>query len=302
MNTVTEKAYGKINLYLDVVGKRDDGYHNILSVMHTVGLFDVVTVSKAENDIKMTCSDPGLSCGEDNLCVKAAKKFYDATNIHGGCEIYLDKTLPMGAGMGGGSADAAAVLRALNNLYDASLTTDELCDIGVKIGADVPFCVVGGCKKAEGIGEILTDFPSLPECFLVICEGGKKVSTPEAYRQTDCTPASKIGDFEGLRNNMLKGSLEGICNRLYNRFEDTYADCERVKDLLADNGANGALMTGSGSAVFGIFDCTDKAEKAQKVLEKSGIRSFVTAPHYHIEQKSRVKTVTLHNRFPEAKP
>lgn len=279
MKTVTEKAYGKINLYLDVMGKRDDGYHNILSVMHTVGLYDAVTVSRSENGIKMSCSDTSLSCGEDNLCVKAARKFFEAANIHGGCEIYLDKILPMGAGMGGGSADAAAVLRALNTLYEASLTTDDLCRIGVKIGADVPFCVVGGCKKAEGIGEILTDFPSMPECFLIICEGGKKVSTPEAYRQIDRTPASQKGDFEGLRHNMINGSLEGICGSLYNRFEDTYSDCEKMKRLLMDNDARGALMTGSGSAVFGVFESEYQAEKAQKVLEKSGIRSFITSPY-----------------------
>ena len=278
MKAVTEKAYGKINLYLDVVGKRSDGYHNILSVMHTVGICDLVTVSRADGGIIMTCSDRSLSCGEDNLCVKAAKAFFCAVDLDGGCAIHLEKTIPMGAGMGGGSADAAAVLRALNTLYETCLSLDELCEIGVKIGADVPFCIVGGCKKAEGVGEILTDFPCLPECYIVVCEGGEKVSTPNAYRQIDLTPASRTGDFDGFEKAMNEGSLRAVCDKLYNRFEDTCPDSERIKDQLIKNGAVGALMTGSGSAVFGIFNDHDSASNASKLIMNMGIGCYITRP------------------------
>ena len=278
MKTVNEKAYGKINLYLDVIGKRDDGYHNILSVMHTVGLFDGVTVSARESGVSMTCSDASLSCGEDNLCVKAARAFFEAVGEELGCDIHLEKKLPSGAGMGGGSADAAAVLRALNVWYNKGLSADELCGIGAGIGADVPFCVEGGCKKAEGIGEILTDFPCLPDCYIVLCEGGEKVSTPMAYRQIDLTPASKAGDFDGFEKAMREGVLTALCGKLYNRFEDTCPECGKIKRMLVDNGALGALMTGSGSAVFGIFDDLGTANRAEGVIRSSGICCYVTYP------------------------
>lgn len=278
MNSVREKAYGKINLYLDVVGKRDDGYHNILSVMHTVNIFDSVIVSKSEGGISLTCSDKGLSCGEDNLCVKAAKAFFNAVKENGGCVIHLEKTLPMGAGMGGGSSDAAAVLRALNVLYEKKLSDDELCSIGAKIGADVPFCVVGGSKKAEGIGEILTDLPLLPECFILVCEGGDKISTPEAYRKIDNTPASQTGDFQGMLDALNDRNINKLCSKLYNRFEDTYTECEAVKELLVSCGAIGALMTGSGSAVFGMFDDQNVAYCAERIIKEKGINCYVTKP------------------------
>jgi 4-diphosphocytidyl-2-C-methyl-D-erythritol kinase len=278
MNSVYEKAYGKINLYLDVVDKRDDGYHNILSAMHTVGLYDGVTVSARESGIVMTCSDPKLSCGEDNLCVKAAKEFFLSVGADLGCEISLEKTLPMGAGMGGGSADAAAVLRGLNRLYKKGLSNEELRAIAVKIGADVPFCIVGGCKKAEGIGEILTDLPLLPKCFIIVCEGGEKVSTPEAYRKIDSAPPTQKSDYEGFEAALKGGDIKLICRKLYNRFEDTYPDCERVKHLLVENGALGALMTGSGSVVYGIFHSLEKATAAKEKFANMGLRPYLTTP------------------------
>lgn len=275
MEFVTEKARGKINLYLDVTGKRDDGYHNILSVMHTVELFDTITISKRSSGIEMSCSDPLLSCGEDNLCVKAAKAFFEAVEYKAGCDIHLEKRLPMGAGMGGGSADAAAVLRALNELYEADLSSTKLCTIGARIGADVPFCVKGGCQRAEGIGEILNNLPTLPKCHIVVCEGGQKVSTPQAYRLIDTTPPTKSGNFDGLTTALKNGSLKDICLSLYNRFEDTYPECAKEKAMLTDCGALGALMTGSGSAVFGIFDSERKAELAKATAEAHGINAWL---------------------------
>lgn len=277
-NTISEKAYGKINLYLDVLGKRDDGYHDILSVMHTVELHDTVKVAKAENVISMTCTDASLSCGEDNLCIKAAKAYFSAAGINGGCMISLEKLLPRGAGMGGGSADAAAVLRALNKLYGTRFNDKQLCDIGKNVGADVPFCVVGGCRIAQGIGEVLTEHTPLPDCTIIVCEGGEKVSTPEAYGQIDRTQPSRVGDFRGFEEAMQSGNIEEICSKLYNRFEDTCPSCSAVKNALIENGATGALMTGSGSAVFGIFDGYGKAASAQAAIEERGVNCYLTRP------------------------
>lgn len=268
--TVTEKAFGKINLYLDVLGKRDDGYHNILSVMHSVGVYDTVTVTEADG-VSMTCTDKGLTCGEDNLCIKAARAFFAHTGVNGGCLIHLEKHLPSGAGMAGGSSDAAAVLRGLNRIYGGRLTVAELCEIGKTVGADVPFCVVGGTVRTEGIGEIMTPLAPLPPCSIVICEGGAKVSTPEAYRLIDNTPPSKTGNYGAFERALVSGDLKGICDSMYNRFEDTYPLCGETKSLLADRGAVGTLMTGSGSAVFGIFEDFATAKAAASELNALGI-------------------------------
>lgn len=274
---ITEKAYAKINLYLDVLNKREDGYHNILSVMTEVksdSFYDTVTVSKAEGR-SMTCTDPTLTVGDDNLCLKAANAFFDALGSSDGCYIELEKHLPREAGLGGGSSDAAAVLRALNRLYDNVFTTEELCKIGAKIGADVPFCVVGRTMLAEGIGEILSPFPSLPECHIVISGVVGKVSTPEAYRVIDNTPPSARGDIKALRKAIEKRDLREIGKHLYNRFEDTLPSCQAVKNCFTENGALGTLMSGSGSAVFGIFDTENGAKAAQNGLINAGYSAFL---------------------------
>ncbi len=274
---MTEIAYAKINLYLDVLDKRADGYHNILSVMTEVrseSFYDAVTVKPAVGR-SMTCSDPTLTVGDDNLCLKAARAFFDALNVSDGCFIELEKHLPREAGLGGGSSDAAAVLRALNRLYDGVFTTEELCTIGAKIGADVPFCVVGGTMLAEGIGEILTPFPSLPKCHIVISGGVGKVSTPEAYRLIDNTPPSSRGDIAALRAATEAGDLAAIGKHLYNRFEDASPNCRAVKKCFRDNGAVGTLMSGSGSAVFGLFDTENGAKNAQNGLMNAGYSAFL---------------------------
>ena len=273
MKTVTEKAYAKINLYLDVLDKREDGYHNILSVMHDAPLYDTLTVSVAE-DVFMTCTDKSLSCGEDNLCIKAARAFFSNFKGNGGCFIELEKNIPMKAGLGGGSSDCAAVLRALNYLYGSPFTVDELCAIGAGLGADVPFCVRGGSCKCEGIGEILSPFPHLPECFIVISGGIGEVSTPVAYRMIDSTPPSKSGDIKALCSALRSKDLEKIGKALYNRFEDACSECESVKRIMLESGALGALMSGSGPSVFGLFADKESAEKAKKALEDQGLSAF----------------------------
>ena len=258
---ITERAYAKINLFLDVTGKRSDGYHNIKTVMHSIPLFDTVTVKPTEN-ISMECTDKTLSCGGDNLCIKAAKLFFEESGISGGCHILLDKKIPMQAGLGGGSSDAAAVLRALNAMYDRPFADGQLKKISVTLGADVPFCINGGSSLAEGIGEILSDYYSLPSCYIVISRGIGQVSTPQAYKLIDSTPTSVKQDFAKFDSAMKSGDLKDICSSLYNRFEDTLPSCLEVKKSMTDNGAAGTLLSGSGSAVFGLFDGEEKAKIA----------------------------------------
>ncbi len=279
MKTVTEQAYGKINLYLDVLGKREDGYHDIESVMQTVSLCDTVTITEAEG-VSMTCSDPTLTCGEDNLCMKAARAFFSVYPAKGGgCRIELTKTLPREAGLGGGSADAAAVLRALNRMHGEPFSSETLCAIGAKIGADVPFCVQGkGAALAEGIGEILSPFPALPDCHIVITNGIGKVSTPRAYRALDETAPTAKGNLNALKTAMKTGDLKGCGSALYNRFEDALPVSRTVVDLLLALGAEGARMTGSGAAVFGLFSQKEKAAHACAVLETAGLKAYLAWP------------------------
>ncbi len=277
MKTITEIAYGKINLYLDVLGKRVDGYHDIVSVMQTVSLYDTVTVTEAK-DCTMTCTDPTLTCGEDNLCLRAARAFFAAYG-RGGCRIALHKRLPREAGLGGGSADGAAVLRGLNRLYGNPFSTEELSRIGAEIGADVPFCVKGqGAAKAEGIGEQLSPFLSLPSCHLVITNGVGSISTPQAYRMLDAIPASQCGDMNAFEMAMREGDLSKIGAALYNRFEDAVPQSRTIVSLFLALGAEGARMTGSGAAVFGIFSDRSDAEAACRALEAKGLQAHLAKP------------------------
>lgn len=271
MNSITEKAQAKINLYLDVTGKRADGYHTVKSVMHSVDYFDIVTVSEnTAGDVSMTCNEKTLSCGEDNLCIRAANLFFNTSGIHGGCLIELEKTIPMQAGLGGGSSDAAAVMRGLNRIYGEPLTVSQLREISVKLGADVPFCITGGSSLAQGIGEELSSYPSLPHCYIVISRGIGSVSTPEAYRMIDTVPPSRAGDFSAFDSAMRSGDICKIASNMYNRFEDTLPSCMAVKDIFMKNGSLGSLLSGSGSAVFGLFDKSESAEKAVHELVIAG--------------------------------
>ncbi len=276
-NCVTEAAYGKINLYLDVLGKRADGYHDVINVMQTVSLCDTVSVERAEA-CSMTCTDPTLSCGEDNLCLKAARAFF-ARYGTGGCRIALTKTLPREAGLGGGSADAGAVLRALNRLYGQPFSLDELCEMGTVLGADVPFCVAGrGAALAEGIGDRLSPYPSLPPCRILVTSGVGTMSTPVAYRAIDETPPSSQGNLPALTRAMTRGDLPAIGQALYNRFEDVVPADWPVIEALVDCGAVGARMTGSGTAVYGLFTEDAAWQRAEEALRFMGLKVFSAHP------------------------
>ncbi len=262
MQSVTEKAPAKINLYLDITSRRPDGYHEIKTVMQSIPLYDIVTVSKTRSGISMTCTDGNLTCGDGNLCIKAARAFFSELRCDiGGCKIELEKHIPMQAGLGGGSSDAAAVLRALNRLHGNVFDEEKLCELGLKLGADVPFCITGRTSLALGIGEILSEYISLPHCWLALCRGGAPVSTPEAYRRIDLSRASKAGDFDRFDRAMKSRDLRTIGAALYNRFEDILPDCIETKNKLTEHGAVGALLSGSGSFVYGIFESREDAER-----------------------------------------
>jgi len=282
------QAYAKINLYLDVTARRTDGYHDIVSIMQTVDLYDTVSVrcTDGHSGITLRCG-AGLPCDERNLAYKAALAYFD-NDPPCGIEIDIEKRIPMQAGLAGGSADCAAVLRGLN-LQFAKYTEQELLALGAGLGADVPFCLAGKTQITRGIGEVLQPCDPMPDCFLVIARGGEGISTPWAYRALD----QAYGDFAAqkeqseqrlarIQNAMQKNDLGGMCDAMYNVFESVVLPVHEVaralgQDMLA-GGAIGAMMSGSGPSIVGIFDREDKARDTCKRICEKGIAAFVCKP------------------------
>ena len=267
--TVLENAYAKINLYLDVIRRRDDGFHDINSVMHTVTLCDMISLTSSPSNngrINITSDVSGLENGENNLIYKSAVKYIRKFNINDNLDIELKKRIPIGAGLGGGSSDAAATLRALNKIY--GLATDEqMLEIAAEIGSDVPFCLVGGCAVCGGRGEIMTPIDlNLCGKDVVIAIGEGRVSTPRAYALLD----EKFNNFTdpGEKNEFDDTNIFAG----YNIFESVIdlSDIESIKKIMSKNNAETTLMSGSGPSVFGIFSNTNIAKKTVKELEKCG--------------------------------
>ena len=261
---MTVAAPAKINLFLEITGKRNDGYHLINTVMQTVSLYDDVTVAldDDENDIVLSCTDPEIPCDSSNTAYRAAEEFFKAAGIsRTGINIRIKKRIPSGAGMAGGSTDAAAVIFALNELTGAGLDTDEMAEIGEKIGADVPFCIIGGTMTAAGIGTIFTPLPDMPDCHIVAVKPGFKVSTREAYEKSDSLGYERLKSSSHLVDAICSGNVADIGEALYNRFEDVIDEPEidLIKMEMKKCSDLGSIMTGSGSVVFGIFDDEDKA-------------------------------------------
>lgn len=250
-------APAKINLSLDVVGKRNDGYHLVKMIMQAVDLYDIVTVRNTNDEkICLECTNSAVPCDSSNIAYRAADEFFKYTGIKNtSVVIKIDKRIPMQAGLAGGSTDGAAVLVALNKLFSAQLTLDELAEIGAKIGADVPFCIYGGTMSAEGIGTVLKPISPLPTCHFVIVKPNISVSTKEAYALTD--KRSNIGtpSTDILLTAIKGGHINDICRSLHNDFETVLqlSDVEKIHKDFNANGALGSCMSGSGSAVFGIF-------------------------------------------------
>lgn len=249
MNEITITAPAKINLTLDVTGRRADGYHTISSIMQSVSLSDTVYISKSVSGISLDCTDKSIPCGERNIAYKAAREFFSYAGITGGASVKIEKNIPTEAGLGGGSADAAAVIVGLNELFGTHLSPEQLCEIGAKVGADVPFCTVGGTKLCQGIGEIISYVPTLENCFIVIAKGKSGVSTKEAYAKIDSleTQAADISLYDGSI-----ASVKKIGGNIFERVAEN-EDVPKLKEIIADCGAEHTAMSGSGSAVFGLF-------------------------------------------------
>lgn len=263
-------AYAKVNLFLDITGRLPNGYHELNTVMQQVELCDNVTVRvKDGNGIAVSCDVKDIPCDERNIAFRAAEAFLRKTGIEAEISIDIEKRIPVMAGLGGSSADGAAALIALNRLYDGVLNSSELEKLGAALGADVPFCIRGGAAVCKGIGDKMQSIGGLDDnCFLVIVKPDFQCDTAEGYRLYDRQPVTEKGDFDGFLRALKSGVAE-TGKKLYNVFERLYRDerIERLKNELIKAGASGACLTGSGSAVFGIFDGREKAERAQVQLQ-----------------------------------
>lgn len=274
------KAYAKINLTLDITGKRADGYHTIETVMQSVGLSDTITILESwPGEIKLETNKGYLPADRKNTAWQAAELFFQRTGIQSGVRIKIDKAIPGRAGMGGGSADAAAVLKGMNTLFRANLSREALLEMGEKIGADVPFCLVGGTCRCYGIGEKLEPVYPMPKCELLICKPPTGVSTPRAYAMADRYPPARQQYTQRMVSALRTGSIHSVARALNNRFEDTMRlqQVQEIKRIMLVAGALNAQMTGSGSAVFGIFLSRDIARSCAQKLQPYG-ELFLTSP------------------------
>lgn len=282
--TWTENAYAKLNLALDILGRRPDGYHDMRMVMQSIDLADRVTVSsQAEPGVSVNTDLPYLPRGEGNIAAKAAARFFEETGLlFPGLAIDIQKQIPVCAGMAGGSSDGAAVLRVLRRAYAPEMTGERLEEIGALVGSDVPYCVRGGTVLAEGRGERLSELPPLPPCWLVVCKPSCSVSTPELFAQVRVKKLRCHPDVTGMTAALEQGDLEGIARRLYNVFEDVlprrYIQVFEMKSALLEHGAMAASMTGSGPAVFGIFRDEEPAARAAEALQAQCASVFFCRP------------------------
>ena len=270
--SVREEAYAKLNLTLDVTGKRDDGYHEMLMVMQTVSVADSIELEmSSEPGIRASCNFRYIPTDRRNLAVRAAELFCAAQNIQGcGIKISIEKNIPVGAGMAGGSADAAAVLRGMNRLFEKDLRRQELETLAGEVGSDVAFCIAGGTALARGRGEILEDLDPMPDCTIVICKPSFSISTPELFRKLDQTSLYRHPDTAGMLAAITNGDLRECTMRMYNVFEELddrrLRTVKEIKSSMLDFGALGAVMTGTGSAVFGVFSEKERAKKCAAEL------------------------------------
>ena len=289
------KAYGKINLGLDVLRRREDGYHDVRMIMQTVGIFDRVDlIWKEEPGIQVETNLYYLPTNENNLVYKAAKLLMDEFQVQEGLLIRLRKFIPVAAGMAGGSSDAAAVLFGVNKMFRLGLTTEELMERGVKIGADVPYCILRGTALSEGIGEVLTSLPPVPQCQVLVAKPGINVSTKFVYENlhaNDLRP-EQHPDIDGMIRAIKAHDLQGIADKLGNVLETVtvkeYPVIQEIKDKMLEFGAIGSLMSGSGPTVFGLFTNPKAAQEAYEELrygESSGLAKQVYLTNFYNQKE-----------------
>ena len=276
MNTIKLKAYAKINLGLDVVKKRDDGYHEVRMIMQTISLYDMISISLTNNSsIRVNTNLHYLPTDENNLVYKAAALIKSEFQIARGVYINLDKKIPVAAGMAGGSSDAATTLYGLNRLFNLNLSTEELMRLALKLGADVPYCIMRGTALSEGIGEILTQLPPFPACHVLIVKPAVSVSTRYVYENLRLDGQTKHPDIDGIIRHIEQKDLYGathlFANVLETVTEQEYPIITHIKEKMLSLGAVGSLMSGSGPTVFGIFDNLKVAQKAFYQFKVSAI-------------------------------
>lgn len=280
MRNIIVKAQAKINLSLDVLRKRQDGYHDVKMIMQLINLHDIVELTKISKGIKVVCRNSYIPEGKGNIAYKAAAVLKEMFGFEG-VKIYIDKMIPVAAGLGGGSADAAAVLYGINKLFSLGLSEEELMKIGKSIGADVPFCIKGGTAIAEGIGDIITPVKPLPKVFIVLVKPNFGVSTPWVYQNLDLTGIKRRPDTEKLISYIEAGDIKNVAENMVNVLEEVtverYPEIENIKRSLMEHGALGSMMSGSGPTVFGIFDSQEKAEHAFNKHKKKGQKSILTS-------------------------
>ena len=283
--TKTIKSYAKINLYLNVGAKRPDGYHDVESIMQQVTLFDYVTVLRdtdtTTRGVKITCTDRLVPSDDRNIAAKCAMAFLDKYNIDSEVSVSIDKRIPVAAGLAGGSTDGAAVLAIMNTIFDVNAPMNELCAIAAKLGADIPFCLIGGTCTASGIGEVLTPVktPELPY-HILICNAGHGVSTPQAYAKLDETPVTEpVPSMDGVLASLLNGEMP---ETLYNSFERVilpmHAEAAQIKYDMASLGADRVLMSGSGPSVFGLFLDAEARDRAKAAFDMKGVLAMPCEP------------------------
>lgn len=278
---VTYKAAAKINLMLDILSRLDNGYHSLFMIMQSVSLFDSITVKKIQSGgISLSSNEKRIPCDEANIAYKAAMAFFSAAGISDrNISIYLEKNIPFEAGLAGGSADGAAVIKALNDIYETNLSEKELCAIGAKVGADIPFCLTGGTRAAQNIGDVLSPLPDLKECYIVLAKPEKGVSTGKAFSEFDKNGVRHL-DTCSMLYYAANGDFEGICSKTGNVFEQLIEVPQRVpiKSVMYDNNAVCACMSGTGPTCYGIFIDENDAKKAYDILKKDYKETYLCTP------------------------
>lgn len=274
------KAYAKINISLDVVGKREDGYHLLRMIMQNIDLYDLINIEKAANGINISSNKPYIPTDERNLGYKAAKLFMEKYNLQGGVDINIRKSIPVAAGLAGGSTDAAAVLKGIRSIYDMDVSDEELMELGLKIGADVPYCIMGGTALCEGIGEKITPLKSFKDHIMIVVKPPFGVSTKEVYQSLDISRIYKHPDTEGLIKAVEENDLKYVCGGMKNILENVtlrkHIILKDIKNEMLRMGALGAMMSGSGPTVFSFFDDMLKAQQCYDKFKMKYSEVFIT--------------------------
>ena len=280
MNTIQMKAFGKVNLGLDVIRRRGDGYHEVRMIMQTIQLYDKITIDKARQEgIMLETNLAFLPVNENNIAYKAARMLMEEFHIPGGLSIKIEKHIPVAAGMAGGSTDGAAVLYGINRMYRLGLTKTQLMERGVRLGADVPYCIMRGTVLSEGIGEVLTPVSPLPDCYILVAKPPISVSTKYVYEHLKLDSVEYHPDIDGMVEALEAGNLKEIADRMENVLETVtipeHPEIGQMKEVMRGEGALNAMMSGSGPTVFGIFEDKKQGLKARDILRKGTLAKQV---------------------------